>query len=95
MINKDVAKQIAEDYFRTLYSVPDDELVVLDEHTMERSYGWIFFSNSKRYVETGDYRYLLAGNGPVVVEQDGRVCMLPAALPTEEAIQKYEAGELR
>jgi Immunity protein 35 len=46
-----------------------DEWVVLDEKTVEKSYGWIFFYNSRKFVETGQIIHRLAGNGPVIVNK--------------------------
>jgi hypothetical protein len=36
----------------------DLEVVLLDEETMERAFGWAFFFNSKLFVKTGDIRYI-------------------------------------
>jgi Immunity protein 35 len=44
-----------------------DPFVVVEEKTIETPFGWVFFYNSKRFVETGEYQYQLAGNGPVIV----------------------------
>lgn len=40
----------------------------MEELTITKAYGWIFF-NTRRFVETGDFLYGLGGNGPAVVEQ--------------------------
>jgi Immunity protein 35 len=34
---------------------------------LERKAAWVFFWNTKEYVETGDTRHALGGNAPVVV----------------------------
>jgi hypothetical protein len=43
------------------------ELVLLDESTMERDFGWVFFYDSKSHAETGEIGYAVAGNAPIVV----------------------------
>ena len=48
-------------------ATPDEPFVVVDSHTIEKSYGWVFFYNSRKFVETGLLQYRLAGNGPVIV----------------------------
>ena len=48
-------------------TTPDEPFVVVDSHTIEKSYGWVFFYNSRKFVETGLLQYRLAGNGPVIV----------------------------
>ena len=51
-----------------------DEYVIVDEDTRVTNYGWIFHVNSRRFVETGDDRFMLIGNDPVIVEKsDGSV----------------------
>src|ERR1700733_1541778 len=56
--------------------------VVLDEHTMERTWGWVFFYNSKSYLETRDFRYALAGNAPYIVNrQTGELRVTGTAYP--------------
>lgn len=67
------------------------ELVVLDDHTIERSYGWIFFYQTKRFIETGNFIYALGGNGPVVVEHStGNVSLLGTGRPLEEILAEFE-----
>ena len=46
---------------------PDDEWVVLDEHTIERGWGWVFFYDSRRHRQTGEFRFAVAGNTPFFV----------------------------
>lgn len=37
------------------------------------SRGWSFFYQSREYVETGEFRAMLVGQGPVVIGDDGRI----------------------
>jgi hypothetical protein len=72
---------------------PDDELVILDEHTMERDWGWVFFYDSRRYRETGNSRFLVAGNAPFFVRRtDGAVFTAGTAYPVEHYIEDFESG---
>jgi hypothetical protein len=87
------AIRIVESELNRDYHSEGDSLVVVDKWTQEKPYGWIFFFNSKRYLDTKISEYRLGGNGPVVFERDsGEVIPLGTALPTEEAIEEYEAG---
>ena len=71
-------------------STPRD-LVVVDEHTIERAWGWVFFYNSKRYLETREFRYALAGNAPYIVNrQTGEFRVTGTAHPIEDYIADYE-----
>jgi len=87
-----MAKQLVTEYINSNYNVPGDRLVVLDAHTIEKEYGWVFFYDSLKYLETGDCSYLIAGNSPIIVEkQDGSLHTLGTALSPEESIKEYEA----
>jgi hypothetical protein len=92
MVDKIAAGKLVEGYINSLYHVEGDTLVVVDEATIGKDYGWIFFYNSRRYLETNNLSYALAGNGPIVVERkDGALTQLGTALPLEESINNYEA----
>ncbi len=72
---------------------PDDGWVVLDEHTIERDWGWVFFYDSRRYLETGDLSFAVAGNAPYLVRRaDGAVFETGTAFPVEHYIEDFEAG---
>jgi hypothetical protein len=92
MIDIETAKKIAEQHVNRGYHVEGDRLVIVDEETMEKEYGWIFFYDSLKYLETGDDIYLIAGNAPLIVEKnDGSVHVLATAPPLEKWIAQYEA----
>lgn len=81
---------MAERYLGQMKMNPPMELVVLDQHTIQDDFGWIFFWNSRRYAETDDYIYALAGNGPLIVNRsDGSVHEIPSAEPIESALARY------
>jgi hypothetical protein len=92
MINSETAKQIATQEINRNYRSQFGPLVILDEHTIEKEYGWIFFYSTQKYVESGDFQYALAGNGPIIVEKaNGEVHRLGTAKPTEEVIGEFES----
>lgn len=69
----------------------DGGLVVIDHLTITKPYGWVFFYNSRRYVETGDIFESVAGNGPVVILADtGEAVVLGSARRPEEEIAVLE-----
>ncbi len=59
-----VAKEVAE------LSMPDDEYIVVEDQTIETSWGWVFIYNSRRFVETGDDQYHLMGNAPIIINKE-------------------------
>ena len=72
-------------------SGPDDPFVIVDAGTIEKPFGWVFFYNSQKFIETGDYRYQLAGNGPVIVNRsDGSVEFCGTSRAVDALIEEYE-----
>jgi len=78
-------------FIRSRYDVPGDEPVIGDDWTIKKSYGWVFFYGSRRFLETGDPSAQIAGNGPVVVLMTGEVVALPSAYSPEEAVKMFES----
>ena len=69
----------------------EDALVVLEEQTIERPWGWVFFYTSRLWHQTGEFRYALAGNAPLIVERhSGRILPTGTASPVEQYIANYE-----
>jgi hypothetical protein len=65
--------------------------MVVETKTIEKPYGWVFFYNSKKYLDTGNFRFRLAGNGPVIVnKRSGAVEFFGSNKPPEEFIKDYE-----
>ena len=90
MIGYDEARRIAEEYVRANVSLADDEAVIDDEQTLEEDSFWVFFYNSRQYVETGDFRHMMAGNAPLVVtKEDGTVHPTGTALPLETYLERF------
>jgi hypothetical protein len=88
MINIKKAIQIAEEYVKnesTQYN-----LVLLYEHTMEFESGWVFFYQTKEYVETGDITKMVGGNAPVIINKiDGSLHITGTSSPIEKYIRDY------
>ena len=67
--------------------------VVLEEATLDRPYGWVFFYQSRAYVESGDVREMLGGNAPLVFNRvSGEIRVTGTARGIEEYLRTYEAG---
>ena len=66
----------------------DEEWVILDQYTIEKSWGWVFFYNSREYVKTGDDTYQLIGNAPYIVNRETHELV---ATGTAEDIEVYIA----
>jgi hypothetical protein len=77
---------------------PDGRMIILDDKTQERNFGWAFAFTTRKFLETGDFRYTVPGAGPLVVfRHDGSVEFLTSSLPPERLFEdieeRWEAGE--
>lgn len=71
---------------------PDNPFIVVDEGTIEKPYGWVFFFNSKKYLETKEISDALAGNGPVIINKhDETVEFFGTFKSPSEFITEYES----
>ena len=71
---------------------PKLHLVILDEHTQEHDFGWVFFYNTQEYID-GDSSAALAGNAPLIVDKiDGLLYATGTAEPLEHYLDEYRAG---
>ena len=86
----DDARQMVLNYLKQIEQGVGCELVLLDRFTLEREFGWVFFYNSKRYEETGEFSYTLAGNAPIVVTRDdGLMHETGTARPLEHYLAEF------
>ena len=91
MLTHDEARDIVDRELQSCVLPNGDDLVVLDEHTIEKPWGWVFFYQSRRFRDTGDFGYLLAGNAPYIVNRhDASIHVTGTAQPIECYIDEYE-----
>lgn len=92
MVTRTEAREIAREYLDSGSS--SRELVILDEHTREEDFGWVFFYESAAYLESGEFRDRLAGNAPLVVLRDsGELHVTGTALPIESYLEKFRVSQ--
>ena len=84
------AKEIARRYITSLKVAPGIELVLLDEKIIQKSFGWVFFYDSKKYLETHDLKYSVLGSPFIIDRRDGALRPLRSAPPVQFYIDKYE-----
>jgi hypothetical protein len=90
MLNKTEALEIVSKKLQQISTLADP-FVVVEENTMEKPFAWIFFYNSKKFIDTGISRYRLAGNGPIFVNKATRaVEFCGTDKPLEMLIDDYE-----
>ena len=84
------AEGIVLHYLRSQERGGAHELVLLKDKTIERSFGWVFFYESKRYLETGNFSDIVVGNAPLVVtKSDGRLHVTGTAHPIDHYLEKF------
>ena len=91
MIDYIAAKSLAEKYLQfTQLTMGGLQLVLLENETKEESFGWVFFYNSKEYIETGNLSFTLAGNAPFIIDKiTGEIYITGTAHPLEYYTANY------
>jgi len=88
MLTFSQALELAETWVRI---VTGDRCVILKKHTVKRPYGWVFFYQSREYVASGDSRYMVAGNAPILVDRvNAEIRVTGTADPLEKYLEQYE-----
>jgi hypothetical protein len=65
-----------------------DHLVI--SNTEKYDFGWVFYWNTQKYIETGDDRHALGGNAPMIVDRDsGNLHVTGTARRTSAYIDEY------
>jgi hypothetical protein len=92
MLNVTEARSLVQSYINSIYHVDGDELVILDEETIVKPYGWVFLYESRKFLETNNITFAALGNAPIIVEKEnGTMTVLGTAEPLEYYIEKYES----
>ena len=93
-MNKQEAQILVEDDLeKTKNKHNQVDCVVLEQMTIEKPWGWVFFYQSKAFVKTGDFREMLGGNAPIIVNRNtGALTHTGTAHEVEYYIKEYEAA---
>ena len=95
MKDLNAARRVAEAYIVNMAGRIGVDLVLLEESTRECQGGWVFFYDSRQYVETGSISHALAGNAPIIVsKRTGEVSVTGTARPVEDYIREFERAEV-
>ena len=95
MLTHQEARTIAQEELKSIPVIGDDGgLTIVDSATIEKPYVWIFFYNSKRYIETGNIKDALGGNAPLFISKlNGHIFTFSTGLSIEKMIDEYEEQE--
>lgn len=86
------AQAIAESHI-SQFASSEGSFAILETATIERPHYWVFFYQSKRYLESGNPIHALAGNAPLIVDRSGQVTETGTAYPLEDYLSDYEAAQ--
>jgi hypothetical protein len=66
--------------------------MVIDKSTIEKPFGWVFFFNTKKFLDTGNSDYRIVGDGPIIVNKStGEIKFCISYKTVEESIKEYES----
>ena len=85
--------RLARDYLgKTSAELQSEPVCILEDQTIERSFGWVFFFNSVKFLQTRYPLDRLLGNGPLLVDKSkGCIIQLGTAHAVEKYIEDYES----
>jgi Immunity protein 35 len=88
-IDVHTARGLARHQIATLAVDSGLDLVVQHERTLDTDIGWVFFYESRRYLETRDPHEQLIGNAPILVCHSGAVHLLGTEHPVEHYLDEF------
>lgn len=90
MLTKTDAQLLVENELSSVGS--SEALQILEDSTSEYSWGWVFYYQAEKYLETGDFRDQLAGNAPYIVNKStGEIRITGTAMEIDYYVREYEA----
>jgi len=105
MITAQVAHQIVSEYLAKIERRINEFGSALPENVnrpyihvaiskmVEHDFGWVFFYNTKEYLEKQDTNYALGGNAPLIVDRsDGQLYVTGCAHSIEYYVDQYRQG---
>lgn len=69
----------------------ENPAILIEENTLTRDFGWVFFYQSKKYLEEKDVLSMWVGNAPVIVNKhSGEMKYTGTANPVMYYVEEYE-----
>ena len=80
MLTKNEILNIANKYVKEIEKTSKIDTIIVKEAIIEKQYGFIFSYTSKKYYETRNSKYAVAGNAPFLVENEtGKIIVFGTA----------------
>ena len=90
-MTKEQAFQVAKEYVDSESAQAGLELAILEDRTLDKPFGWVFFYDTVEFIRTGDDMARAVGNAPLIVDREsGEVHSTGTARPVEYYISLYE-----
>jgi Immunity protein 35 len=94
MITNDQAERIAVEYLSNMERRVGIPLQLTKK--LDGPFGWVFFYNSRAYIESGNISAMLAGNSPFLIDSyDGTLHVLGTAYPVEQYLAEYGRSRVK
>jgi hypothetical protein len=88
---EEARKRVVVEISKTDPYSPDLVLEIIDEDTIEKEWGWIFYYDSAAHLRSGDIKDAIAGNAPIFVNRStGELVITGTAWPIDKYIEDYE-----
>ena len=69
------------------------DCIILKDETIEKYWGWVFFYQSKTYLKSKDFRDMLVGNAPIIVDKNsGQLTYTGTEHDIQYYINEYESS---
>lgn len=93
MLTAEDMLKIASNYIKSFENEVGLELKIIENFSITKKYGTVFFYTTKKYFDTKDDKYGIAGNAPFLVEnKTGNIIEFGTNRSEEYYIHEYEAG---
>jgi len=90
MLTYSKAKLLAETRIELMGDVDAE---IIDEETIAKPYGWVFFYQSTEFLRTKESGKQLAGNCPIFIDRvNGELRIFGTARPIEYYLKEYESS---
>ncbi len=90
-ISQAEAERAALNYIAGSLLPPKNEPALVEDATVEKPWGWVFFWNTRLFTETGDLMHAVIGPAPVCVDRrDGSAASIDALRPLDRELRRYE-----
>jgi hypothetical protein len=94
LISREEARSLVEAIIAETELPGGDAAIIVDNATIEKDWGWVFFYQSRQFLDTGDFSSRLLGNAPIIVNgRTGVAAHTGTAYPIEHYITEYERDQ--